>query len=105
MPKMTFYAIRHKPTGGYLPMPRGRGGRGSSFMIPEKVWAVNEHDLCRVPLLCQTSHSAKAVLGQWLRGKHHATHHGDDDMDLTIKYDGKRVREDMEIVKVEFNLP
>lgn len=105
MPKMTFFLIRHKPTGKYLPAPSGRNGRGSSFMTPSAIWVAYEGATCTVPLMCTTNRQAKNVLTQWCRGKHFAHHDSDGGCEITIKPDGTRERENMEIVKVEFNLP
>lgn len=74
-------------------------------MKPRHLWPRDERDTCVVPLLCTTNRQAKNVLTQWCRGKHLAYHDGDGDTDITIKPDGSRDRDDMEIVKVEFKLP
>lgn len=74
-------------------------------MRPAALWARNEHDTCVVPLLCTTKRQAKNVLTQWCRGKHLAYHGSDGETEVTIKPDGTRNRDDMQIVKVEFKLP
>ena len=105
MHKMRFFLIRHKPSGKYLPAPSGRNGRGSSFMMPHVIWEVLEGAGCIVPLMCTTNRQAKNILAQWCLGKHTAHHDGDGGVEITIKPDGTRSKEDMEIVKVEFDIP
>lgn len=95
------FAIRHKPSGAFMPEPKGRCMRGGSHLEPEK-------DV--MPRLFHSERSAKAALTQWLRGKHVADYDWDYD-----DYSGKeykyqcgtniipqphRKREDMEIVPV-----
>lgn len=58
----SFYLIRHKPTGFYMPEPTGYQGRGSSF------WEPKEQTEC--PRVFRHERSAKAALVQWLRGEH-----------------------------------
>ena len=59
------YAIRHKPTGFYLPEPAGRQNRGSSHTEP--VDCTDER-----PRLFISELAARRSLIQWLRGKHQA---------------------------------
>lgn len=53
------YAIRHIPTGHYLPMSFTRGHRYSH----------DEPTPDCIPRLFPTKHSAQSALTQWLRGK------------------------------------
>jgi hypothetical protein len=53
---MQFYAIKHLPTGGFLP---AREGRGHTHSEPE---------VGSVPRLFPTARSAKGALVHWLRG-------------------------------------
>lgn len=108
MHKMRFFLIRHKPSGGYLPAPSGRNGKGTTFMKPQVIWPRVEGAGCIVPLMCNTNRQAKNVLAQWCQGKHMANRYGgadDESVEITIKPDGTRNKDDMEIVKVEFNIP
>ncbi len=74
-------------------------------MRPAKLWAEREDLNCIVPLLCRSKSHAKNVLTQWCKGKHLAHRDSDGEVEVTIKPDGTRNRDDMEIVKVEFKLP
>lgn len=58
------YLIRHKPTGFFMPEPTGNQGRGSSFWEPK--------EQAPYPRIFRHERSAKAALGQWMRGEHHA---------------------------------
>jgi len=95
------YAIKHIPTGHYLPEPTGRSGRGGSHTEP--VPADKER-----PRLFYSELSAKRALTAWLQGKHVA--------DMGYEYDeysgsnhayqegvvvipqAHRIREDMRIM-------
>lgn len=99
--KMLF-AIRHKPTGFFLPNPKGKGGNGGSFVEP-----VDGNE--EVPRLFHKKQSAKAALTAWLRGHHYATWGYDDGdgfswgsgqyvEDISVKPVPGRNKEDMEIV-------
>lgn len=93
------YAIRHRPTGGWIPARRGRGG------------SHDEPTLGVLPRLFPSIHSATSFLSQWLLGKHvrhvtHGTHSGvvfgsfgdGDDEEVVIKPVPSRKKEEMEIV-------
>lgn len=91
---MNVWAIRHKPTGGWLPW---RSGRGGSFDNP----AVGKH-----PRLFPSRRSAQNCLSAWLQGEWWPRYH--QSMEGTV-YDGHAPRKvadrekgDMEIV--EFSL-
>jgi hypothetical protein len=83
---MPFYAIRHKPTGHFLPQPPHMG-RGFTHTEP-----TDKHP----PRLHSSLNSAKQALGWWLEGK--ANNYGDD-ADLRIKPVPSRKPKDMEIVE------
>jgi len=109
MSKMVFWAIRHKPTGGYLPEPTGRMGRGGSHVEP-----VLHVDRMTEPRLFHTERAAKTALGTWLKGKvHHSAGYscsGPDFLEeyyeeLSTEHVPSRVREEMEIVPLEVNVP
>lgn len=98
------YAIKHKPTGFYLPEPTGRQGRGSSHTEPTDPKEAR-------PNLFPSELSARRCLIQWLRGKHTAYMNSEyDDMGGHLFYyqDGTEVQpqthrkaEDMEIVEIQ----
>lgn len=53
-----FYAIKHKPSGLYLPAARGRNGRGFTWVEPDLK-----------PRLFARAQDAKCALAQWLKGQ------------------------------------
>ena len=59
------YAIRHKPTGHFLPEPEGYAGRGGSFVEPVDCGLGHDN-----PRLFKSELSAKRALTAWLQGKH-----------------------------------
>ena len=62
MPTLTFYAIRHKPTGFYLPEPGGRLGRGGSHVNPTD-------PTIQPPRIWHNRLGARNALSMWLKGK------------------------------------
>ncbi|MNH19236.1 hypothetical protein D3C81_441910 [compost metagenome] len=58
------FAVRHKPTGKFMPTPTGKGGRGASY------WDPLEESVNDLPRLFPSKKSAGAALTQWLRGHH-----------------------------------
>lgn len=99
--KIPFSAIRHKPTGFYLPEPLGRLGRGGSHVEPTAD---------QRPRLFPTKRGAVLALGAWLKGKVH--HSSGYDSFSQEHYESthlepvpSRKREEMEIVEVELELP
>lgn len=98
----TKWAIKHKPTGHYLPVPRGRMGRGGSFTEPCKPEPGVLNTQAR---LFDTKRSADNCLSQWLRGEHHGVFEYEEGYTYTVGADVKpvasRVREDMEVVEVK----
>lgn len=108
---VTFWVIRHKPTGGYLPQPHGRMGRGGSWVEPV-LYDPDNWDT--EPRLCTSKRSATGVLTQWLRGKvHHSSGSYEDHYsggveyyeENEIEYVPSRIREDMEIVSLHLVIP
>lgn len=104
------YAIRHKPSGAYLPVPYGRGGRGGSHVDPIHF----KGDPKQLPRMFPTLVGAKAALGQWLLGKFECdrsygydslNHEYWQDENVRIVPVPHRVREDMEIIQVFVSLP
>ena len=101
MTTLTKYAIRHVPTGFYLPEPKGRAGRGGSHLEPADP---KKHH----PRLCHTERQAKIVLTVWLQGKVHCYRYGNEydfSEDIEVKPVASRKREDMEIVPVTLTFP
>ena len=102
------YAIRHKPTGHFLPEPKGYAGRGGSFVEP--VDCGLDHDN---PRLFKSELSAKRALTAWLQGKHMPIKEHDwDDWGRNVTYtvgsdpqpvDSRR-KSDMEIVSFRLML-
>lgn len=82
------YAIRHKPTGHFLPEPKGYAGRGGSFLEP--VDCGLDHDN---PRLFKSELSAKRALTAWLQGKHERVFDG-----IAVIPVESRQKQDMEIV-------
>lgn len=89
---MTCYAIKHLPTGGYLPQ---RERRGHTFEEPR---------VGCVPRLFAREQSAKLALSAWLQGKWVAwrgqTYFGEYDEDITVKPQADRKPEEMAVVKI-----
>lgn len=111
--EITFWAIRHIPTGHYLPQPLGRMRRGGSHVEPVK-HMVGEPST--EPRLFTTKRSASSALGQWMRGKAFASrgmssgHPGNDwesdyYEDIEVIPQPHRVREDMEIIPINLVIP
>lgn len=96
---LVLWFIRHKPSGGYLPEPAGRMGRGGSHVEPSRFLP---------PRVFQTKKSAVNALSMWLKGKFTASRGRDWDgeyyEDLLVVAVVGRVRADMEIVEKEITL-
>ena len=88
-----WFAIKHKPSGLYLPAASGRYGRGFSFKEPSE----------ERPRLFHTKRGAINALYQWLRG-HHRHSSGFDSFNSEYYEETKvlpqphRKREEMEVV-------
>lgn len=100
---MDAWAIKHLPSGRYLPAPRGRGGRGGTHV---------EIDDPGMPRLFPSEASARAALRWWLGGTVHVGQHTtfngwveDTDEDWTIKPTPHRKAEDMNVVRVRLTEP
>lgn len=96
----SYYGIRHKPTGFFMPHPTGRNGNGSSFWEPT--------EQADEPRLIRSVHAAKCVITQWLRGHHNPEFDYEDGWKYTVGTDVKpmphRKREDMEIVEIQIEI-
>lgn len=89
--KMQLFAIRHKPTGFFLPQHKGRAG--GSWIEPTE---------SALPKLFHEERHAKGFLTTWLRGgvtaREYQTFEGNYDVDIVETPQPHRRREDMEIV-------
>lgn len=89
----TYYAIRHKKTGYYIPAThKGKGGRGGSHVEPRDPSKA-------IPRLFPSTASAKAFLGQWLRGEINVQR-WDDYEKVTVVPIPSRKKEDLEIIEI-----
>ena len=98
------YGIRHKPTGNFMPVPRGYAGRGSSF------WEPTEQEAGLDVRLFNRKRSADMALTQWLRGEHHPDFDSEYDewsgnyskvcVGAVVKPKPDRIRADMEVVTI-----
>lgn len=104
---MKVYAIRHIPTGRFMPVPTGKNGSGSSYWEP-----IEDFTVGRVPRLFPLRRPASSALTQWLRGRHvvvtERTHPDDGfgqswdkPIGTTVEPDPSRKADDMEIVAFE----
>lgn len=93
---MIFYAIRHKPTGFYLPLRKTR--RGNTHSNPE----IN----C-IPRLFIKRQSASMALSWWLGGRSEISYYTvgyeepEDRVGIKTVKDESRKAEDMEIIKMD----
>ncbi len=110
MSTIKFWLIRHKPTGGYLPEPAGRMGRGGSHVEP----VLHTEDPATTPRIFSSERAAKNALVAWLRGKYVAKRGryagGPDSIeeyyeDVEIVGVPSRKREEMEIISADLVLP
>lgn len=100
------YAILHKPTGSYMPVPTGYRGRGSSNWEPTE--KVGNQD----PRLFNTLIAAKRALSSWLMGMHKPVMEYDDVWGRSaLVQEGveiipvpSRKREEMSIVELQFTI-
>lgn len=104
----TKWVIRQKSTGFCLPVPKGRMGRGGSFVEPCRF---DPQKLSTQPRLFDTQRGAQNCLSQWLRGHHHMEYDIERDHPGDIGYRVEigtsvtevphRKREDMEVIQVD----
>lgn len=93
----TVWAIRHIPTGAYIPSVRSTQGRGGSYLEPMPG---------AFPRLFQTKHAARMALVAWLKGHH--VRHGYVDFEsghivesgIKIQHQPHRKAEKMELVRL-----
>lgn len=108
MTTITYWAIKRKTDGFYLPQPIGRNGRGGSYMEPT--------DPKEPKMKIRFFHSqigAKNALTAWLKGEHLRSwgpsslesFFDDGEELIDVKPRPDRKREDMEIVELKIKLP
>lgn len=109
--EITYWLVRHTPTGNYLPQPHGRMGRGGSWVEPV---AHDPSNFETEPRVMTSKRSATGVLTQWLRGRvHHSSGTHEDHYSGGFEYyeDNEyelvptRIKADMEIVSVNLVIP
>lgn len=59
------YAVRHNPTGGFIPRSTGRQGRGGSHLEP----VPPESSGHARPRFFETARAARVFLSGWVKGK------------------------------------
>jgi hypothetical protein len=89
------FAIRHNPSGLFLPNPMGRGGRGGSHLEPSS----------ENPRLFPTKRGAHNALQMWLKGKYTANRGYDSFSneyyeELELIPQPSRKKEEMEVVVI-----
>lgn len=100
------YAILHKPTGSYMPVPTGYRDRGSTH------WEPTEKAGNQDPRLFNTVIGAKRALSSWLKGKHKPVMGYDEEWGRPILVQEgievfhvlSRKREEMSIVELQFTI-
>ena len=91
------YAIRHKPTGHYLP---GSGRQGA--IKPCDVEPADPTE--EKPRLWNSSRQAHSALTHWLKGRFRTYHDEDGPYTVPVPMAAPRRREDMEVVPLELIL-
>ena len=101
------FAIKHKPSGFYLPEPLGRMGRGGSHTEPVDCSGNKEN-----PRLFPTKLGASRALSAWLQGKFNAEREWESENEYgggyyvsalpSVTPQPHRKKEEMEVV--EFHL-
>lgn len=96
---MIGWAIQHIPTGGFLPVPHGRGGRGGTHVEPTQV---------EFPRIFATKNAAKCALTNWLAGKITVTYGSDYEGNVDEHWHTERVEsrraEDMRVVALKVEI-
>ena len=88
---MTYFAIQHKPTGGFLPAGKAKG----------HTWSEPTKD--SPPRLFSTRRGAQQALNWWLDGGV-SVHRGETYVDLIETPMPERDADDMQIVHVELTV-
>lgn len=102
---MKRWAVKHIPTGHYIPEPNGRRGRGGSHVDPNP-----DSNIAR---LFMSERAAKIYITSYCKGK--VLHETDYSCDYEGNRDGfefntivpqpNRLKEDFEIIPLEIKLP
>lgn len=93
MKTLTLYAVRHIPTGHYIPDHKGRRG---TYVEPQA-------DV--IPRLFKQEYQAKGYLTIWLQGKITVRHNEYGEEDWDTQPIPSRKREEMEVVPVTLSYP
>lgn len=100
-----FYAIKHLPSGRYLPPGLGHGGRGFTHVEPE-------NPAVYPPRLFLRKQDAKTALSWWLKGKttvsraSYSTFDGSEiDEDWHTEPKPDRIADAMAVVQIKMVLP
>lgn len=96
---MIGWAIQHIPTGGFLPVPYGRGGRGGTHVEPTQI---------EFPRIFVSKAAAQCALTIWLAGKITVTYDADYEGVVgedwhTERVDSRRA-EDMRVVALKVEI-
>lgn len=93
---MTYFAIKHTPSGMFLPIRAGR----------QRGYTNDEPTNAKPPRLFMSARNAKLALAQWLQGPLTVSYYEDHNGELGESWDrGKHDRkaEDMQIVELELH--
>ena len=97
---MIYYAIKHIPTGNFLPYAKGSKGGGFTHVEPEK--------FPYQPRLFHREQDAKSCLTVWLKGKITVSRYGGDPYDnyecsedWHVEKGPNRKRREFEIIPIE----
>lgn len=89
-PRVHFLAIKHRPSGGFLPAVRGYGFTRTVPSLTEPPRLFTKHGPCR------------QALAYWLEGElYEGTPDDENRIDLRLLRKPERREEDMEIVEIE----
>ena len=97
MTELRVFAIRHNPTGKFLPQPAGRGGRGFTHVEP-KAFTGEPNS---IPRLFPSRKNAHLALKEWCKGKMYRYASMDGDEDFERRPVKGRDLSDMEIISVQ----
>ena len=97
---MIVWAIQHVPSGGFLPHPKGRGGRGGTHVEPTQT---------QPPRTFTSRSAARCALTNWLAGKITVTYYsydadGDGDEKWHFEPVPGRKSEDMRVVALKYEV-
>lgn len=93
------FAIRHIPSGNYLPCGNGFRGRGMTWRDPVVPNAID------LPRTFHTRNAARIALTFWLKGKHIGANENGYTYCDGVTHVKTRVASDMEIVPLHLEIP